>query len=237
MYYSIGPAETETAVYVDAAHRWGLPGVACNACDEVWAMTGIAYPSIDLTGQPWEAEYRLGGPVAPHRFDKLAASIARWVGRKDLFLRPGTALGPLFGRAQGHVGEIAWLNPWTLLVTKNVLKKLATVATKPLVGVAARLAELELGLIELEIPVAGRLLATSRESCSTCGRVKVDPSVFNEISAEISVEAVPEGLGLFRLSNFPTFVVAHEQIVDHLAAADPSGCVATPNWRWAIWGL
>jgi Protein of unknown function (Gmx_para_CXXCG) len=30
--------------HISASHRWGLPGVRCSGCNEIWAASGIDYP-------------------------------------------------------------------------------------------------------------------------------------------------------------------------------------------------
>src|SRR5438270_7207641 len=100
---------------VDAAHRWGLPGLkGCPGCGATWAMTGVAYPTIDLGKMPNVDRYRNVWPVPISELNELRLPICdlMWPGA---FLPPGTAFGPLEGTVTGACDLIEWLNPWTLL--------------------------------------------------------------------------------------------------------------------------
>lgn len=77
-------------------------------------MTGVAYPSVRLP------RLNAVSPVSVSEFNALAGPVAQWLGA-DVYLPPGTELGPLTGEMGRQPRDVDWLNSWTLLMSDRAL--------------------------------------------------------------------------------------------------------------------
>lgn len=85
----------------DDAHKWGLPGAHCPACDASWASCAEAYPSVDLSQHPERAKFE--EPRLEENFEEFERlrSLIWPLLPPSVPLRPGSELGPLVGEASG----------------------------------------------------------------------------------------------------------------------------------------
>jgi len=85
--------------YIDAVHRWGLPGVRCPACGFTGGAVGVSYADLSqpvgVEPEPYEAH----SPVAPSRVRELARPL-RTLLAEDLPIPAGREFGPLCGKAE-----------------------------------------------------------------------------------------------------------------------------------------
>src|SRR5947209_1120664 len=109
--------------YIEARHRWGLPGVRCEACGATWGNVGVAYPAVDLSGLPNSRPYTKRWPVPWTEFVSLRAVVLSLL-PPGAIVPPGTGLGPLIGRANGTFPDVAWQHPWTMLIRSEALARL-----------------------------------------------------------------------------------------------------------------
>jgi uncharacterized double-CXXCG motif protein len=214
--------------YIEAEHRWGLPGVNCRACGETWGTTGISYPTVELAGKLDAKDYESRWPVDWDEFVRLRARIQPLLPR-DAMAPPGTTLGPLVGRAEGRMGDIVWQHAWTPLVKPAAFADLCA-SLAPLRGAASHL----LGppgtppLIELELEPHGTLAEKSLPvhrpaPCELCGRVELTRPA-QPVLARASLPASPT---IFRLRDLPTAIIIAERGLERLAALRLTGFVAT----------
>lgn len=203
---------------IDATHTWSLPGVFCPHCGETWGNAGLQYPTVDLSHLPGEKTYRQPATVHWNEFGSLCSSLTSLM-EPDALLLPGTQFGPLVGRGHGRfVADFAWVNLWTLLVTKEAFGWLAD-RVPNLNGTSPDLkfANERPTLLELYLPPRGELVLPppddGEDPCSLCRR---EPrSLPDELVIERS--SVPDNLHIFRAHNFTTVVLATDRFVKAVA--------------------
>jgi uncharacterized double-CXXCG motif protein len=198
--------------YIDATHKWGLPGVICSQCNSTWGAVGSEYPSVDLSGLSNENAYRKARAVPFDEFERLRQPILRMLPEGSKLI-PGTQFGPLLGEAKGKFKDFAWINLWTLLIRSEVRTALETRVSN-LICVRPQLSwkGVETDLLELQLDPHGHLVSpsTSQPSCEACGR---DP---NSLPKQIIVtrSSIPDNVDLFRARNFNTVLLATSRFVN-----------------------
>lgn len=190
---------------IDATHRWSLPGVRCSFCREVWASTGLAYPSIDLDASMAQIVMRRN-VVDVAEFRRMAERV-REVTLRSLVLHPGAELGPLEGTCRRlPEGGIAWVNPWTPLFSGEVLSHLQGQGLR---GLSAAPADLgweqrsDLPILELEIAPRAHA-ARGTPQCDVCGRVA--PAAVPEHLRVDSIDLF-EDTDITRVVEYPTVIL------------------------------
>ena len=197
---------------IDAQHKWTLPGVKCDVCGATWSTTGIEYPSVDISNEPFAKEYESGWPVTLAELEQRRARIRSHF-PPDAVLPPGTEFGPLTGRAAGRFPDFVWLSPWTLLIKSEAYAQLRVRNVLMPDGIASDLrftGDQRPDLLELEIQPLALLAPASflpnGEPCAGCGREgrRVDVPV-------VSSDSIPADTDMFRPRNFPTYILATER--------------------------
>lgn len=204
--------------HLDAAPRWGLPGLRdCPGCGATWSTMGLHYPCVDLSSWPESTEYE--EPRAePH--DELARLMEQLRPRvpPGTLLKPGTTFGPMTGRAKGHFTPIHLQLPWTLCLRREALEQLQNAGVQGLQGCNLNVSHREKSppdLLELQLEHHGRfhpacLPADTPSPCSRCGRVSrslPDPYLLDAMTLPIHVD-------VFRLADWPTLFLATERFVE-----------------------
>jgi uncharacterized double-CXXCG motif protein len=202
--------------YVEARHRWGLPGVRCDTCGATWANVGVAYPTADLSALNDSERYTRGWPVPWSEFEERQKAVLPLL-PPGAMAPPGTGLGPLVGRARGTFADVVWPNPWTMLVANQPLALLREKDIGQLAGAVAHLkgAPGTPELVELEIAPHGRLASgtvPTADPCRVCGRV----ALTRPAEVVIDEASIPPDRHLFRLRDLTTMIVATAQAVQAL---------------------
>lgn len=214
--FEVKPDDTsEASGLFNASHKWGLPGVVCTACGQIWSQTGVAYPSVDLTSLPSEKRYRDLRPVSLDELNELRRAVLPLL-PKDVPLPPGTAFGALTGTAQGTFDDVEWINSWTMLVQSEVLKRLQYAGVRTPVSVRPTLAfkgRDTLDLLELELEPHAKMsteaLLSDDAPCQCCGYIGL--STPEHITVEFS--SMPQKVDLFRGRDYTTLIFATERFV------------------------
>lgn len=202
---------------INAAHKWGLPGVKCSACGSTWATTGIEYPAVDLSILPTAYRYRDRRPVSIEELNDLRLPIVPLL-PPNAILNPGTDLGPLVGKAWGKFGDFAWLAPWTMLMRREVYEKLSSYGVQlPIEGMAPELKFRSKSFPDLVEPqieplanlVSDSFLPSESFSCLACGRDSRKLERFI-----VDGNSVPNHVDLFRTRDHPTYILATELFVN-----------------------
>lgn len=210
---------------IDATHKWGLPGVVCESCGVTWANTGTQYPSVDISDNPTESLYRLPRVLPFKLFEELRESI-RASFPNDALLYPGTEFGSLVGWARDCPDGFVWQNPWTLLIHKNALNRLADNDVFLPLTVPCQLTTKApecLELYEFEITSYACLspgMLHGAKICFVCNRIEVKVP-FEELVIEKN--SVPANLDLFRVAEFTTMILATERFVEAAITSNLSG--------------
>lgn len=202
---------------INAAHKWGLPGVSCSVCESTWAMTGVDYPAIDLSSLPIINRYLDRKPVSVEELNALRLPV-RPLLNSDAMTPPGTDFWPLVGKAWGKFGDFAWLNPWTMLMKRSTFETLDYNGVRlPKLGLKPDLkfrSNLYPDLVEPQIELLADLLTASfspseSTNCPACGRNphKIERFIVDGFS-------VPSHVDLFRAREHPTNILATEHFVD-----------------------
>lgn len=210
---------------ITGSHRWGLPGVECPVCRQTWASSGLEYPSIDLSDLPEEPLFREPRAESHEEFLRLKDVI------REAFpllkkLRPGTSFGPLVGQAKGKFSSFVWNMPWTLILTVEALRGLRSkelsipVQVPPILKARGKAPE----IFELEIHPYGKLLngvypPKDLRFCYACGR---DAATMPQ-RLVVEYSSIPQGIDLFRLSNFTTLILATERFVESVGELNIEG--------------
>ncbi|OJT18455.1 hypothetical protein BO221_41070 [Archangium sp. Cb G35] len=202
--------------FVDAAHKWKLPGVHCPACDATWGA-GFSYPCVDLSPVSALADFEKARPESIEEYERLCA-LVRPLLPAGALLEPGTTFGPSIGKAQGRFGQFVMNYSWILMVQREALEKLQAEELQGLKGCRAELRFRQRNspeLFELEILPKGRLHRDChppdyQPPCSRCGRS------FVPLPDDLLLDAVtlPKDLDLFRLEDFSQVIVCTKRFVD-----------------------
>jgi uncharacterized double-CXXCG motif protein len=213
---------------INAAHKWGLPGVRCPTCGATWSDGSDAYPSVDLTSLPERKEFETPRPEPFPEFARLR-ELVRPLAPAGAPLGPGTKFGPLVGTASGTFGPFCFQNPWTLLAHRETLERLQPEGLRGLKGCPTELRFRKKAppeLLELEIHPFGQLHPDCLPPglpppCETCGRqgfTRPDEPILNAAS-------LPAHTDLFRLAGFMTMIIATEQFSEAVRRLELAGIV------------
>lgn len=209
--------EDTTAGYtgdINAGSRWGLPGVMCPACGKTWADGGTAYPCVDLSQHPHQAEFEVPRPEPIEEFERLR-ELVRPLVPAGAPIPAGTELGPLVGSAWGTFGAFFFQNPWTLLARREVMEALQQAGVQGLKGCKPELRFRQKKnppeLVVLQLEPHGLLhpdcLPPRPPPCSRCGR---DGFQLPE-NLLLDQASLPTHTDVFRLANFSTVLVGSER--------------------------
>lgn len=211
--------------YVDATHRWGLPGSSCHACGITWSSTGHDYPCVDLSQLPERAEFEKPRPEPFTEFSRLR-ELVRPLAPPNAELPPGTGFGPLTGRASGKLAAFEWLTS-VVLLRRDALEQLQATGVRGLLGCRTELRFRQKSppeLLELQIEPRSRLHPDcippdEPPPCSTCGRfalTRPDDPILDAAS-------LPPDRDLFRVGNFATMVIGTERFVEAVRRLELDG--------------
>lgn len=231
-YYEIKPDYSdEKQNYLEAVHKWGLPGVSCNVCNQIWSNVGIEYPSIDISELSISKKLE-NGWVAPLSELKSFQSKIRNTFTEYKIFPPGTEFGCLVGkevgRKRGYFNDFIWNSPWTIIIGETTLDKLHVKeinlpqTNEPIIKFKTQPQK----VYEFEVLPFGNLLnpiyENSRDiACLGCERIGVS------MPREIVVEkvSIPIDLDVFRLTNFSTIIVVTERFVEAVKRHELKGAI------------
>ncbi|MCY1075442.1 SitI6 family double-CXXCG motif immunity protein [Archangium lansingense] len=215
--------------FVDAVHKWGLPGVHCPACDATWSA-GFIYPSVDLTPVAALADFEEARPEPIEEYERLC-ELVRPLLPPGAILEPGSDFGPLVGKAQGRFGSFV-MSYFSLLVQRDALEKLQAKDIRGLKGCRTELRFRQRNspeLFELEILPMGRLHRDClppdyQPPCSRCGRSSIP------LPDDLLLDAttLPRDLDLFRLEDFSQVIVCTKRFADASKRLGLDGVVFQP---------
>jgi uncharacterized double-CXXCG motif protein len=191
--------------FVDAAHRWKLPGLSnCPGCKATWG-SNLAYPSVDLTSVASLADFEKARTEPIEEYERLR-ELVRPLLPPGAVLKPGTTFGPSVGRAQGRFGSftMSWLGD--VMVRSEALEKLQAEGLQGLKGCRMQVRFRQRNapeLLELEQFPVGRLhpdcLPPGHEPpCPRCGRPRIDKPK----NLVLDARTLPGDLDLFRLADY-----------------------------------
>lgn len=214
---------------LNAAHRWGLPGVQpCPACGLGGEGTTAAqYPCVDLSSLPARELKKLSDswPVPREEFLRLR-ELVRPLAPPGAVLKPGARFGPLEGSGSGHFGQLFMQNSWSLCMRREALERLQGESLRGLLGcplhVRFRVNPPE--LMDLQLESHGRFhtecLPPPAPPCPQCGRDKGYklPNPF-----WLDATSLPENLDVFRLADASTLIIASERLVDAVRRLELDG--------------
>ena len=196
--------------------KWGLPGVKCSVCQETWATTGIAYPSVDLTTLPAESQYRQFWPVSLEEFEERRRPVLGLIPDGSM-PPPGTEFGPLMGTGRGgSFADFVWVNPWTLLAQSSAWERLRTTDVKLPKTVPASIRFKKPNVyvfVELELEprtlMARSAFGHDLPQCKACGRVQAQMPD----NIVVKQSSIPSDVDIFRDRLMPTLILATDPFV------------------------
>ena len=214
--------------YIDAIHKWGLPGVICPVCKSTWSTVSLEYPSVDLTNFADEKLYREARPEPLNEFLRLRQKIADAFPQLPV-LEPGAEFGPSVGKAVGgRLDGFVWRAWWTICLEASALEKLKDSGLSLPNSVKAELKfkKEEQEVFEFDLPLKGKLIngvydGIQLNYCDACGRNSA--SLPEEI--QIGGSSVPDDTDIFRVSNFPTLILITEHFREKIADLGIKGAV------------
>ncbi|MFP2928987.1 double-CXXCG motif protein [Pyxidicoccus sp. 3LG] len=212
--------------YIDASHRWALPGARCHTCGVTWSGVGHEYPCVDLSRLPEHREFEKARPEPFTEFARLR-ELVRPLTPPNAELPPGTSFGPLEGTASGNFGPIAWEGQLTLLLQRDGVERLQAVGVRGLLPCPTALRFRKKDppeLLDLQIEPHGRLHPDcippdAPPRCTTCGRygfARPDDPILDAAS-------LPTDRDLFRVGNFATMLIGTERFMDALRRLELDG--------------
>lgn len=215
-----------TSSYIDATHRWALPGVECDVCMNTWSSVGSEFPSIDVSGFPFASELLEPGPLPLSEFRKLRAKVADAL-PKMAHLGPGSEFGASRGVAIGNGFDgFIWRAWWTICLESSALMKLEKSGLLLPVSVKAELKfkRNEHEVFEFDLPLEGRLAnpvydGIQLDYCSACGR---DSGTLPDVPL-FDIGTVSGKFDIFRVSNFTTIILVTDKFVETVRALGIDG--------------
>ncbi|MCP3141329.1 SitI6 family double-CXXCG motif immunity protein [Pyxidicoccus xibeiensis] len=213
--------------YIEASHRWGLPGARCHACGATWSDVGHEYPCVDLSQLPERGEFKIPRPESFTEFARLR-ELVRPLAPPNAELPPGTDFGLLEGTASGKFGPIAWSpGQITLLIQRDAVERLQTAGVRGLLPCPTALRFRKKDppeLLELQIEPRSRLHPDCIPQdvpppCTTCGRhgfSRPDEPILEAAS-------LPTDSDLFRVGNFAPMLIGTERLMDAVQRLELEG--------------
>ncbi|WP_309896041.1 double-CXXCG motif protein [Archangium sp.] len=217
--------------FVNAAPKWGLPGVICPGCKATWSATGTDYPSVDLTPVAALADFEKARAEPLEEYERLR-ELVRPLLPPGAVVEPGSSFGPLVGSAQGRFGQFVSYYSQVLLVRREALEKLQAEGLRGLKGCRTEVRFRQRNspeLLELELLPVGRLhpkcLPPNLEPpCPRCGREGL--SLPKE--PVLDAATLPPDLDLFRLLDMSSLVICTERFAEACQRLGLDGIVFLP---------
>ena len=217
--------------FVDAAHKWKLPGVLnCPGCKDIWAG-GFAYPSVDLTPVAALADFEKARAEPIEEYERLR-ELVRPLLPPGTLLEPGTTFGPFVGTAKGRFGSftMSWLGD--VMVRREALEKLHAEGLRGFKGCRMEVRFRQRNapeLLELELVPVGSLHPDClppghRPPCPRCGQ----PGVSKPKDLLLDAATLPAHLDLFRLLDMSTLVICTERFAEACQRLGLDGIVFLP---------
>lgn len=226
----LGDMNTSYTGEIDAANKWGLPGVTCDTCKATWGEIGLIYPAVDLSTLPNAARYEDVWPVSLKELHALREPILPLMPRGAPLPGPGTSFGPTIGEAKGSFAHFAWNEPWILFVRAETFAALQAEGVRGLIGVKPQLKfreKLHPELLELQIepgPALHPSCVTQRvPPCPACGRGKSDVE-----RIVIDASTIPQDRDLFRIRNWHTRILASGRFAEAVHHLRLEGIILKP---------
>ncbi|MBL0697864.1 double-CXXCG motif protein [Comamonas sp. JC664] len=197
---------------------WGFPGVtACETCGSTGGCAGLQYPCVDLSELPERtALANPGRQVSIEEFRRLRDLVRPFV-PDGARLEPGADFGPPTGTGTGTFGDLFLQNPWSLYIRREALERLQGEGLRGLSGCPMDVkfrGKSPPDLLALQLKLHGRLHVdhvSPRENalCPKCGSSRnTQPR-----SQKFTVRAMSDAPDLFRLSDWPTLIIASQRMV------------------------
>lgn len=212
----------------NAAHPWGLPGMQCPSCGTSGGWTGLQYPCVDLSGLPAQELKKLsdGWPVPYEEFVRRREQV-RPLAPQGALLKTGTKFGALTGTGSGRFGQLFMQNAWSLFVQRAALERLQAAGLRGLQGCPVKVrfrTKLAPELWELQLLAQGHLhldcLPPDRKPpCPHCEREDVGLPDTHWLDAA----SLPRDVDVFRLSDWPTLIIATERMVEAVRRLELDG--------------
>jgi uncharacterized double-CXXCG motif protein len=204
------------------SRHWGLPGVSCQHCGNIWYSNGESYPGVKINFISELKMFSAIGPFPLGKLNLLRDSIKSHFPQTAL-LRPGCQFGELKGYAKGNPTEVFWGKIATLLVTKNVVDKLDSLSLhlpevfQTMVMIRNKKEYFYEYQFELKARLSDKYKKESiSEHCEVCGYSNL--SLANEIS--IKQSSIPTDVDLFKVVEAPTVILCTEKFYN---AVNPLG--------------
>lgn len=210
----------EFGASVHASHRWGLPGVTCNACGRVWSGR-LQLPAIDLSDFQDEARLREAWNAPVQQFKEIVQALDEFLRSRNqsrFELVPGTRFGPLEGTVRGkQFGDFAYIFNETVLILEEKLKHLVHGGIHGLIGVRPHLMPDRTegqfpSMLELHVEPLAKLardcLRPIEPGCAICGH---PGKVETPARMVIDASTVPPEVDLFRVEEWINQVIVTER--------------------------
>ncbi|HZI12128.1 MAG TPA: double-CXXCG motif protein [Myxococcus sp.] len=202
-----------------ATPRWGLPGLKdCPGCGATWAAAALHYPCVDLSQLPGTKEYEKPRAEPYDELMRLLEKV-RPLMPQGAILKPGVLFGPMKGWAKGTFGQLYMQNPWTLCLRREALERLQEAGVRGLQGCPLEVryrGKNPPELFELQLEFHARFHPDCLPAepppppCSRCGRESntlPDPYI-------LDAKTLPATADVFRLADWPTYILATERFVE-----------------------
>lgn len=214
--------------YLDAAHKWGLPGVVCPVCGVTWGVSGLEYPSVDLTSFPNVSRYKEPWPVPLETYRDMRDELWKTFPHLPTLL-PGTALGPSQGKIKGgRVKDFVWGSWWTISLESTAYERLLNSGLSLPKVVKAEIVSKKnpQEVLEFDLPLEAELTngiydGIQLDFCIACGR---NSATLPE-QIVIDVSSVSGSFDIFRIRNFTTIVLVTEDFVEVVDSFGLSGAI------------
>ncbi|MCP3137238.1 SitI6 family double-CXXCG motif immunity protein [Pyxidicoccus xibeiensis] len=210
-------------------YKWYLPPVLdCPGCGPgVFGTDTFRYPCVDLTGLPNLREFEDPSPRPLEVYLRLREQVLPQL-PPGAVLGPGTALGPMVGRASGSFGPLFMHDPGHLEIRREALAQLQEAGVRGLRGCPTELrfrGKSPPELLEPQLEIRGELhrdcLPADAKTCERCGSKNYslpDPPI-------LDAATLPGEVDLFRLAGWSSLIIATERFVDAVKRLGLDGVV------------
>ncbi|WP_044889407.1 double-CXXCG motif protein [Myxococcus hansupus] len=197
---------------------WGFPGVtACETCGAAGGWAGLQYPCVDLSEFPERtALENPGRQVSFEEFRRLRDLVSPFA-PPGARLEPGADFGPPTGTGTGTFGDFFLQNPWSLYIRREALERLQGEGLRGLSGCPVNVkfrGKSPPYLLAMQLKFQGRLRgehvsAQENAPCPKCGSSRhTMPQL-----PSFDVRTMSDAPDLFRLSDWPTLIMASQRMV------------------------
>jgi hypothetical protein len=219
----------------DILHEFSVPGIACDACGELWFNVASRLP-VDLPNESllWDELKKPNLKLSDHNL--LRVQFEKETG---IQIEPSVFPGARFGKLSFKIrkpitSKFLWCwEPGTVFVTEEIATVLQSEKVTGCLFYPVKVAKAEAEIPDIfELVVIGEAGYAAKKSnisvinrCESCGRIE-----YSKISNGIHVDQVNwDGTDICKIKEYPTYVLVSEKVKQVLDSSDFTNFILIPT--------